>query len=64
MMNLKYEKQLQRQKHLKLDVLPSDQRAMMNDHFTKSLLALDQIKEAEKKKNILNEYSKAYYASS
>ncbi len=48
-------------KTLKLDVLSSDQRAMMNDHFTKSLLALDQIKEAEKKKNILNEYSKTYY---
>jgi len=48
-------------KTLKLDVLSSDQRAMMNDHFTKSLLALDQIKEAEKKKNILDEYSKTYY---
>jgi len=49
-------------KTFKLDVLPSDQRAMMNDHFIKSLLALDQIKEAEKKKIILDEYSKTYYA--
>ncbi len=49
-------------KTFKLDVLPSDQRAMMNDHFVKSLLALDQIKEAEKKKIILDEYSKTYYA--
>jgi len=44
----------------KMDILPSDQRSLMNDHFTKSLLAMDQIKIAEKKKNILDEYSKSY----
>ncbi len=47
-------------KTYKIDILPLDQRSLMNDHFTKSLLAMDQIKIAEKKKNILDEYSKSY----
>lgn len=34
----------------KIDILPSDQRSLMNEHFTKSLLAMDQIKIAERKK--------------
>ena len=44
----------------KIDILPSDQRSLMNEHFTKSLLAMDQIKIAERKKATLDEYSKSY----
>ena len=48
-------------KTFKLDVLSSEQRAMMNEHFSKSLLAIDQIKNAERKKIALDDYSKTYY---
>jgi hypothetical protein len=47
-------------KTYKIDILPLDQRSLMNDHFTKSLLAIDQIKIAENKKTILDDYSKSY----
>lgn len=48
-------------KTFNLDALSSEQRLMMNEHFSKSLLALEQIKNAEKKKIVLDNYSKNYY---
>ena len=56
----KIRKAIAEAKTFKLEVLPADQKSMIMDHFSKSLLALDQIKVAEKKKVILDEYSKSY----
>ena len=56
----KIRKAIAEAKTFNLEVLPVDQKSMIMDHFSKSLLALDQIKVAEKKKVILDEYSKSY----
>jgi TRAP-type mannitol/chloroaromatic compound transport system permease large subunit len=48
-------------KKLNLDSLPDSKKEILNDHFTKSLIALDLVKNAQEKKKILDTFSKDYY---
>ena len=48
-------------KKINLDSLPQNKKEMLNDHFNKSLAALDLVKIVQEKKKILDDYSKDYY---
>jgi len=48
-------------KKINLDSLPQNKKDILNDHFNKSLFALNLVKNVQEKKNLLDAYSKDYY---
>ena len=48
-------------KKINLESLPQNKKDILNDHFNKSLIALNLVKNVQEKKNILDAYSKDYY---